>query len=253
MAPPRPTTALRAAGGRSATRSSPGRFPGISSSSSIEAIPPRSSRNSMMSAAVTGPMPSIVSRSAWSAEPRLIGPSSAPAAADAGLRPARRDDHLLAVGEPCGEVDRVRLGAPGRSAGPLDRVGDPRAGGQPVDAGLGDGSGDVDDDVAVRRADRGPGPTGSVASGATAARRRAGSAALANRPDPSSRTATPIAAKTASWNRLIPTGDHPAAAARGWRRPCEASSTGCDDCRARRRTAAQRGPVTGQYWSESSS
>ena len=134
----------------------------------------------MMSAAVTGPIPSIVSRSAWSADPRLIGPSSA-AALVRLPHPPRRHDHLLAVGEPRGEVDRVRLGAAARAAGALDRVGDARAGRHPVDARLDHRPGDVDDDVAVGRR--------SAAADRLGGQRRATAGvpagpALAHRPDP---------------------------------------------------------------------
>ena len=99
----------------------------------------------MMSSAVTGPMPSIVSSCSTVAVPRLIGPSSAAAAgaAPAGSDPGR-DDHLLAVGELRRQVDRVHVRRAGRAPGALDRIGDAGAGGKLVDAGLLDLAGDVD-------------------------------------------------------------------------------------------------------------
>ena len=115
-------------------------MPLIWSSWSIEERPPCWSRKSMMSCAVTGPMPSISSSCSTVAVPSETGPS--PPAAAAG------DDHLLAVAEAGGEVDRVLGGAAVEAAGALDGVGDAGADREAVDAGLGDGAGDVDDDVA---------------------------------------------------------------------------------------------------------
>ena len=88
-------------------------------------------------AAVTGPMPSIVSSCSTVALPRLIGPSSRAGAATAAApaRPALGHDDLLAVGEPRGEVDRFQHRAagaapPARSTASVTRA----PGRQPVDA-----------------------------------------------------------------------------------------------------------------------
>ena len=59
-----------------------------------------------------------------------------------------RDDYLLAVGEPGGEVQRVELRLPRRPSRPLDRFLDPAAFRKPVDARLRDRPGDVDHDIA---------------------------------------------------------------------------------------------------------
>ena len=120
-------------------------MPLISSSWSTEERPPFWSRNSMIFSAVTGPIPSISSSWSTVALPSEIGPS---AAAPATAAAAARHDDLLAVAEPRGQVDAVLGRAPGETAGALDRVGDPRAERQPVDARLGDRARDVDDDVA---------------------------------------------------------------------------------------------------------
>ena len=115
--------------------------------------------------------------------PRLIGPSSAPRPPAASPpRRARGDDDLLAVGEQRGEVDRLdgarRVGA----ARPLDRVGDARAGRQPVDARLANRARDVDDDVAARPGrPRRAGPAAAALGEADLAGRRA---RLVGRADP---------------------------------------------------------------------
>ena len=101
----------------------------------------------MMSAAVTGPIPSIVSSCSTVAVPRLIGPSAVGGGGGGAGAAARGHDDLLAVGEPGGEVDRVEDRRAGRAAGALDGVGHPGAGGQPVDARAAHRAGDVDDDV----------------------------------------------------------------------------------------------------------
>ena len=116
-----------------------------------------------MSWAVTGPMPSIVSSSATVAVPRLIGPSSlaAPAARFRRPRACRapagdpfRDHHLLAVGQTRRQVYRFELRLPAGAARPLDRVVDPAPRRHPVDAGIRDRAGDVDDQIAPFPADR---------------------------------------------------------------------------------------------------
>ena len=74
-----------------------------------------------MSAAVTGPMPSIVSSCSTVAVPRLIGPSSALQAhrGAAPPGPALRHHHLLAVGQARGPVDRFQQRLRAGAAGPL--------------------------------------------------------------------------------------------------------------------------------------
>ena len=128
-------------------------------------------------------MPSIVSRSAWSAEPRLIGPSAVGSVDVAATCPAGARSGTTTCWPSASRAARlIALGSasPPGAARPLDRVGDPRAGGKPVDAGLGDGAGDVDDDVAVGGRRRRP-PTGSCGE-LHAARRRAASPPDAERP-----------------------------------------------------------------------
>ena len=100
-----------------------GPMPEIWSSWSTEARPPCSSRNSTMSAAVTGPMPSIVSscstRGGAEADRAVLGAAAPPRRR---RRPGRvRDDHLLAVGEPGGEVDRFQLPPRARRRRPARR------------------------------------------------------------------------------------------------------------------------------------
>ena len=127
-----------------------GPIPLIWSSSSIEERPPCSSRKAMMSPAVTGPMPSIVSSCSTVAVPRLIGPSAHRRRPRRGARrravdPCRHHD-LLAVGELRRQVDRVggapsRVTPPARSTASVTR--DPA--GELVDARVADLAGDVDD------------------------------------------------------------------------------------------------------------
>ena len=106
----------------------------------------------MMSAAVTGPIPSIVSSCSAVAVPSEIGPSSlAVEPAIAAVRssgPALGDHHLLAVREPGGAVDGAQQRRAKRPARPADGVDHPGPGRQPVDARAGDRPGDVDDHVA---------------------------------------------------------------------------------------------------------
>ncbi len=71
--------------------------------------------------------------------------------------PTFGDDHLLAVGEARRQVDRFQLRLRLRPAGALDGVVDPAAGGQAVDAWVGDGAGDVDDQVPRFAVEREPG------------------------------------------------------------------------------------------------
>ncbi len=100
---------------------------------------------------MTGPIPSIVSRSASVAVPRLIGPSSDAVAVALRRRAGRclrRYDHLLAVGEHRREVDGVLIRLVARAARPLQRVGDAGAGGEAVDARFLDFARDVDDEAA---------------------------------------------------------------------------------------------------------
>ena len=104
----------------------------------------------MMSCAVTGPIPSIVSSCSTVAVPRLIGPSSVDEAPAADRRAARAllwNDDLLPVCQPRRQVDRFQLRLAARPAGPIDRVGHPRPGRQPVDPGPSHRPGHVDDDV----------------------------------------------------------------------------------------------------------
>ena len=100
-----------------------------------------------MSWAVTGPMPSIVSSCSSVAVPRLIGPSSAGRRGRRAARGPGRHDHLLAVGEPGGEVDRVGARRRAGAAGTLDGVGNAGAGRQPVDTRVAHLAGHVHHDV----------------------------------------------------------------------------------------------------------
>ncbi len=72
-----------------------------------------------------------------------MGDGAAPAATASG----DRNEDLLAVGERRGEVDERDVGARRRSACRRDRVGDPRAGRQVVEARPADGPCDVDDEL----------------------------------------------------------------------------------------------------------
>ena len=109
----------------------------------------------MMSCAVTGPMPSIVSSCSTVAVPRLIGPSSsvAPTAASGAAAGPRFGTTTC-----CPSASRAaRLIAsssapPAGAAGALHRIGHPRSRRQPVDAGPGHRPGDVDHDVTARAA-----------------------------------------------------------------------------------------------------
>ena len=107
-----------------------------------------------MSPAVTGPIPSIVSscstRGAAEADRAFFGAARGHRGAAGDLA---GDENLLAVAEPGREVDRFELRVGAGAPGAVDRVGDPRPRGQPVDAGTAHGAGHVDDDVgaAARR------------------------------------------------------------------------------------------------------
>ena len=102
-----------------------------------------------MSPAVTGPMPSIVSSCstdrAAEADRAFFGGRAA--ATRRARRRALGHEDLLAVGEPCRQVDRFQRRVAAGAAGPGDRVGDAGAGRQPVDAGAPHRAGHVDDDV----------------------------------------------------------------------------------------------------------
>ncbi len=95
----------------------------------------------MMSSAVTGPIPAIVSSSAAvavaEADRAFFGAGSGRGrSARRRAGHAFRDDDLLAVRQPGGEVQRIELRLPGRPARPLDRFVDPAPFRQPVDPGL---------------------------------------------------------------------------------------------------------------------
>ena len=122
--------------------------------------PPCCVRQAMIFCAVAGPTPSSVSSCSAVALFRLTGgPLAAP---DAPALPAEgrgdratarphRDDDLLAVDDLRGEVDRVDVAVRTRAAGALHGVLHTRPRGKPVDAGLANCSGDVDDRPRGRR------------------------------------------------------------------------------------------------------
>ena len=102
--------------------------------------PPCWSRKSTMFCAVTGPIPSIVSSSSTVAVPRLIGPRLASAArADARGAPVPGPWRTTTCWPSASRAARLIAStrARRRAARALDRVVDPRAGRQPVDARVG--------------------------------------------------------------------------------------------------------------------
>ena len=117
-------------------------MPGISPSSSTEPNPPCSSRKSRIFCAVSGPIPLSVSSCSSVAVLRLSGCPGAGAGAGraAGRRRAAaaarplRHEHLPPVLELGREVEPAEVGPPRRAARARDRVVDPRARAQPVDA-----------------------------------------------------------------------------------------------------------------------
>ncbi len=110
--------------------------------SSTEAKGPRASRSAMILAAVTSPMPSRVSSSAAVAVLTLTSPSPAAVpsrgrARGGGRIVGARYEHLLAVGEPLGQVHPGRARVAGHAAGGLYGIDDAASHGQVVDAGGG--------------------------------------------------------------------------------------------------------------------
>ena len=89
----------------------------------------------------------------------------------AARRGAPRDAHLLAVGEPRGEIDAAEVGAAQRAAGAPHGIARAAAGGQPVDARVAHRADDVDDDRPARpgRAGGGPPPVLTETTGAGSA------------------------------------------------------------------------------------